>query len=332
MTQFLPRMTVTALLVAVLSACFAAVAAASPPEATTDPATRISGTTVTLNGTIDSGGSDVVYGFYYGNKGPNYENTGEYGEQTETKELEAGSSPVSVSETITGLDPETTYHFRLVVLNPNSGEGSLGGDVSFSTSAAYAPRLEADEMPTSVLVTRNNLKDPAFWLGGSPIYCGGGAGWLAPSLSEPTSSFAVFAAYGSCSLGGTPATVTMNTCRYTYSVDSGAYPTFDGSLAITCGKKGDAIAIAIPSLSCTLRIPAQEPNSSVTYSNEGQGVESVVQTLADVSGLTVEKQNPNNNFFCSLIGTTGKFTHDSTMSAPTAGDPVGLYVIGDVIE
>jgi hypothetical protein len=65
-----------------------------------------------------------VYAFQFGT-------TAGYGAQTALAALSAATPEAKVSQTITGLQPGTTYHYRLVATN---GDGtSNGNDVAFTT-------------------------------------------------------------------------------------------------------------------------------------------------------------------------------------------------------
>jgi hypothetical protein len=120
-----PLRTVTAACATAL-ACTGLALAASPPTATTTAATAITETTATLNGTVDPEGTDTSWYFEYGT-------TTAYGARTATQGPEKGNAAKSVSSTVTGLAPSTTYHYRLVA---SSAAGtSNGADMTFTTGA-----------------------------------------------------------------------------------------------------------------------------------------------------------------------------------------------------
>jgi hypothetical protein len=104
--------------------------AASTPSATTGSATNISGSTATVQGQIDTAGQPVVWEFEYGTS------TG-YGSHTPVQTMPGASTPQSVSATIAGLSPGTTYHYQLLIApQAGSGYGTVltGGDQTFTTS------------------------------------------------------------------------------------------------------------------------------------------------------------------------------------------------------
>lgn len=82
-------------------------------------------TDATLRAGIGAGGLATEYHFEYGT-------TAAYGEETEPGTLPAGFEAVLVSADISGLAPETTYHFRVVASN---AEGEVqGADRTFTTT------------------------------------------------------------------------------------------------------------------------------------------------------------------------------------------------------
>jgi hypothetical protein len=99
------------------------------PAATTGSASSISATGATLNGTINDNGADTTVTFEYGT-------TIGYGTQVSATQgtVTAGAGSKSVSLALTGLSPNTTYHYR--VKGTNSAGTTNGSDISFTTSAA----------------------------------------------------------------------------------------------------------------------------------------------------------------------------------------------------
>ncbi len=119
----------TLLLICLAIAGFGATgtAYAGVPTATTGGAGDVTASTATLNGTVDPNKEDTTYWFEYGK-------TTAYGRQTAHSGPVHGNAPKSVSASISGLAPSTTYHFRLVATNPSGTD--LGADATFTTTAA----------------------------------------------------------------------------------------------------------------------------------------------------------------------------------------------------
>lgn len=98
---------------------FPAVAAASNA-----PVSSVTTTTATLNGSVDPGGGALAYRWEYG------PTTG-YGSASPVG-LAGGSGGQSVTATITGLEPGTTYHAELVASSPGGSQTTQ--DFTFTTA------------------------------------------------------------------------------------------------------------------------------------------------------------------------------------------------------
>ncbi len=97
-----------------------------PPEATTNAASGVQPTQATLNGTVNPRGTDAHYYFKYGT-------TTGYGSLTASTDAGSGTSSVPESATVTGLEPGTTYHYRIVATS--AGGTVEGSDQMFTTAA-----------------------------------------------------------------------------------------------------------------------------------------------------------------------------------------------------
>ena len=99
-----------------------------PPTATTLPATNVTTNSATLNGTVNANNTSTTVTFEYGL-------TTSYGSSvTASPSPVAGSSNTAVSKGITGLSPNTTYHYRVVGVS--SAGTTNGGDVTFKTKTS----------------------------------------------------------------------------------------------------------------------------------------------------------------------------------------------------
>jgi hypothetical protein len=115
---------------------FTAIAGQSP-LAVTGPASGVAVSEATISGTIDPQGKETSYRFEYGT------DTG-YGTQAFGTVLpEQGVQTVALS--LRGLDPGTTYHYRLVVSNP--GGTSEGADQTFTTPGILDPLVNPATTP-----------------------------------------------------------------------------------------------------------------------------------------------------------------------------------------
>jgi hypothetical protein len=97
-----------------------------PPTTTTTAATEVTATSAKLNGSVNPNGNAATAYFEYGT-------SGSYGAQTASQSLPADNATVDLSATITGLLPETTYHFRVAASGLSAAQGS---DLTFTTPVA----------------------------------------------------------------------------------------------------------------------------------------------------------------------------------------------------
>jgi hypothetical protein len=102
----------------------AAAQAFGAPKATTGGARTVSYGSATLGGTVNPNGADTSYYFQYGP-------TKAYGSQTSIADAGSGSGNVAVRLPISGLQPITVYHFRLVAVNAHGV--ATGTDDTFKT-------------------------------------------------------------------------------------------------------------------------------------------------------------------------------------------------------
>jgi hypothetical protein len=102
-----------------------------PPAAETSAASEVTQTEAKLNGTVNPESVDAKYHFEYGTEAENY--------SFSTIEADAGtgSSPVVVSSVIAGLQPGTTYHYRIIANSPNGI--TAGADATLTTSGSPPP-------------------------------------------------------------------------------------------------------------------------------------------------------------------------------------------------
>lgn len=110
----------------IVSAASNSVTAFTLPSASSLPASAITTSAATLNGTMNANGASTVVSFEYGLT-PNYGTT-----ITVDQSPVTGANTTSVNKTITGLTSNTTYHYRVVGVNV---AGTINGsDQTFTTS------------------------------------------------------------------------------------------------------------------------------------------------------------------------------------------------------
>ncbi len=110
---------------------------ACPPDAETTGAQVRTSTTATLSGRVNPRNAATTYHFDYGT-------TASYGQSS--ADQSAGSDDLIhiVNQKISGLAPNTTYHYRLVADNGAPGSPAQGADRTFTTRATDAPLSHGD--------------------------------------------------------------------------------------------------------------------------------------------------------------------------------------------
>ena len=107
----------------------AAVAEAAVPGATTRPAANVTQTGARLQGTVDPNNEPTTWYFEYGT-------TTSYGSRTPDQGPLTGAAPQQVVFDIGDLAPGTTYHYRIVAVNPSGNR--TGRDREFTTPASVS--------------------------------------------------------------------------------------------------------------------------------------------------------------------------------------------------
>jgi uncharacterized protein (TIGR02145 family) len=115
------------------------------PAATTNPATSISSTTATFNGTVNANGASTTVTFLYG-KTDSYGSTA-----TASQSPVSGSSSTSVSAGITGLSPNTEYHYQVVAENCKGQKP--GSDQQFTTTSGCSDAYETNNTIATATIT-----------------------------------------------------------------------------------------------------------------------------------------------------------------------------------
>jgi hypothetical protein len=102
---------------------FTTLSATGPPVVITNPATNVTSSLATLNGTVDPHGLTTSVHFQYGT-------TTSYGFSTAIQS-QTGNTYRNIAANISGLTTHTTYHFRIVATN--TAGTRMGGDRTFTT-------------------------------------------------------------------------------------------------------------------------------------------------------------------------------------------------------
>jgi hypothetical protein len=147
-TTYYYRAYVTSSVTTSYGAEFSFTTLAVAPTVVTNAATSVSGTGATLNGTVNANNSSTAVTFEYGL-------TIAYGTTvTATPATVTGTSGTSVAYLLSGLTPNTTYHFRAVGVNV--GGTTNGSDLTFTTSTVLPTVVtDAATLITSTGATLN---------------------------------------------------------------------------------------------------------------------------------------------------------------------------------
>jgi len=154
------------------------------PEATTQAASSITVTGATLNASITPVGEATAYHFEYGT-------TTAYGQSAPVPDEAVGSGyeAVTKSKAIANLQPETTYHFRVVA---SSVEGTAyGEDMTFKTGSFSIPTA-LSAMATTEPFNGSSESLAAFSANWQAL---GWASGTTPKGSDTTSGWGPLAAY-----------------------------------------------------------------------------------------------------------------------------------------
>jgi hypothetical protein len=118
--------TCTGALALAATAGAAVATAASAPGASTGNSSRVTFSSAIVFGSVNPHAQATTYVFQYGA-------TRGYGAQTPLAPAGSGSASLEVSQTLTGLQPLTTYHYRILATNPTGA--TVGGDRTFKTGS-----------------------------------------------------------------------------------------------------------------------------------------------------------------------------------------------------
>ena len=113
------------------------------PVVITGTAHKVTASGATIDGTVNPEGLATAWHFEYGT-------TTSYGSTTPTEHLGAQPGPVTVSRRLSGLNPQVTYHFRLVA---TSSAGTTDGpDQTLTTGQPVTLNVSANEITYSKFV------------------------------------------------------------------------------------------------------------------------------------------------------------------------------------
>ncbi|WP_281238407.1 Ig-like domain-containing protein [Flavobacterium praedii] len=125
-----------------------------PLTLNTNDATAISSSGATLNGEANPNGTNATFVFEYGN-------TTAYGQTISgSPASDNGNTTIPILANLTGLQPNTTYHYRLKATN-SSGD-TFGADKTFTTPIQYFTSIEEASTVTTAGLYPFNINGTIF--------------------------------------------------------------------------------------------------------------------------------------------------------------------------
>jgi subtilisin family serine protease len=152
--------------------------ATKDPTTSTSPATEVTKSSARLNGSVNPNGAATTYYIQYGE-------TTSYGATIHTppgSPIGNGTAPIAVWNVLSGLEAETTYHYRVVATNASGT--SYGQDQAFTTGPATwgSPSVLLDQADDQTWVHSRNFSTGALeysnWKGST--------GWIGPEKFATT--------------------------------------------------------------------------------------------------------------------------------------------------
>ena len=147
---------------------FTTLSATGPPVVITNPATNVTTSSATFNGSVDPHGLTTTVHFQYGT-------TTSYGHTTAIQS-KTGNTYQNVAANISGLTASTTYHFRIVATN--SGGTSYGTDQTFTTPSPFDFNGDGK---TDYVLQNVSTRQTALWYLNNNTLLGGASGPTIPA-------------------------------------------------------------------------------------------------------------------------------------------------------
>jgi phosphodiesterase/alkaline phosphatase D-like protein len=121
------------------------------PTVTTTAATSITSDKATLRGNINTNGGQVASPYF------EYGTTTSYGviDSNISPSFVSGTNPVEVTTNLTGLLPNTTYHYRIFANQAGMPTKTYGSDMTFTTSPVGTVPVITGPFPVSEITTRS---------------------------------------------------------------------------------------------------------------------------------------------------------------------------------
>jgi hypothetical protein len=257
------------------------------PSVTTGAPSSVGPTAATLTGTVNTHGVASPVQFEYGT-------TTAYGTLTPRQDLPAGSAPVSVRAALTGLKPNTSYHYRFLVAPTPSTAPFYGPDRMFTTSASGQVVITTATL-TPAIIGRSYTATLAGTGGTTPYHWSLSGGTLPAGLTlQPTGA-----------ITGTP--TVRGTSTFTVALKDSATPT-----AASVTRTLTLAVNPVPVMITTALLPT---------ATVGQPYTAALTASGGVAPYHWSVSSGNLPAGLTLNTTTGKIT-----GTPTAAGPAGFTI------
>lgn len=324
--------------IATLAVAVAAVVAVVPAVAQatvvakTEPATNITPTTATLNGTVEFTGSETIAVINYMAEDETL------GHLTPLETLKSGS-PKKISVNVTELEPNMTYEVQIEAYDKQGQKYSAGEVLHFKTDTFHSLRYESSSYPATITGSQSVANEFTYGELETSVQCKTAS--LSKSMPEPVQPLDVSAEYNGCETleisGETlkvPSEINMNGCKYRFELNNGA-PPYTARYNVNCSE-GKQIEIHIYT-SCTIKIPAQQTVGSLEIGTEGELTGRKIHATGTATGVHYTSSK------CAIWGapnegSDGIFPVNATLEAAsgiyiTGGtSPEGLFLTGEKSE
>lgn len=240
---------------------------AQSPTATTDSATNVASTSVTLTGTANSNGLNAAVWFEYGTTSVSYNSES-------SAQIVTGSSDTSISIDVDGLSDGTTYYYRIAAQNPTGT--TYGNEMSFTTTDTtppsgsvninYGDTYANSKVITLTLSATDNVGITGYYVStNSTIPSSSDPSWA--TLSPATS----YNANVSYTLSGEDSDTTV----YVWFMDTSGYISDPASDTIVLDTTAPTVTITSPTTDDTYKSSGATLSLRGTASDSTSGVESV---------------------------------------------------------
>jgi hypothetical protein len=273
------------------------------PTATTEASTGVGASKATLRGSVNPNGVATSYRFEWGTSAAYGNNV-----PASPKAIGAGTKGVEASESLTGLTPETTYHYRLVA--ESEGGAARGEDRTFTT-----PAVAVTEPASSVGLSAAKLNGKVEPSGIATSYQFEYGTTTSYGSKAPASAKSIGSGMGYVSVGQTVEGLKAVTTYHYRVVATNSQGTFYGKDATF------TTAAPLHWFPCTEQTGGKYSNSKCTT----EGIPNKWESLKLKEGVKTNvtaKGNPI-AFTASIGGIGGSFSCATALSAASLENPSG---------